>query len=169
MNSQLLCQSLTAVGNFDFHRAWNVLVFSPKLRPFAQQAKRQGKQLLWRLSKVVFLWMASQELCDTTSPRSELKHWGFFQYSKRVTSLKCDDSLEQLPHLNYMDIRGVQVRRWGGANSHSLTTKANAYFWWACTGCLCRHRMLFSSPLPTRNVISRHKQMPSLSILVSLH
>jgi hypothetical protein len=36
--------------------------------------------------------MASQELCDTTSPRSELKHGGFFQNSERVTSLKCGDS-----------------------------------------------------------------------------
>lgn len=77
-----------------------------------------------------------------TSPRSEPKHWGSFQHPKRVTSLKCDEFLEWLSHLNYEDIREAQARRWSRANSHSLTTKENAYFWWACPSCLLRLRMI---------------------------
>lgn len=45
---------LTAVVSFGLDWAWNVLVSSPELRPICTTSKRQGKQLLFRLSKIYF-------------------------------------------------------------------------------------------------------------------
>lgn len=143
------------------HQSWD---------PFAQQAKRQGKQLLLATFQGRFFsgWHPKNSVTpphpgvnSNTGILSIFKKGHFFEMW--VTPA------EQLSHLNYTEIRGAQARRWSGANSQSLTTKADTYFLMSLHCCLCRHRTLFSSPLPTRTVISRQRQMPLLLIPVSSH
>lgn len=156
-------------------QSWKCACFLTKAETHLHnKQKDKVNNFFWQLSKVVvffFFFSGWHPKNSVTPPHPGVNSntGDSFKIQKGSLLWNVVTPPEQLSHLNYTDIRGAQARRWSRASSHSLTTKAKAYFLMSlhCLPLQTQNAVFF--PLPTRTVISRHKQMPSLLILVSPH
>lgn len=158
-------------GDFWCHRAWNVLVFSPKLRPICTTSKKDKvNNFFWQLPKVVFFsgWLPKNSV---TPPHPGVNSNTGDSFNTQKGSLLWNVVTPPRTTFSFK-LQGYQRSPGQEVKQSKLTFfhyKSKRVFFDEPAHCLCKHRTLFSFPCLQGTVISRHKQMPSLVILVSPH
>lgn len=134
---------LAAVVDSDVDWARNVLVSSPKLRPICTTSKKD------KVNNFCLDFPRSVSLDDIARTLWHHLTQEWAQTLGILSTSKTGHLFEmwQLPRMTFsFKLHGYPMssgQRCSRANSPSLTTKENTYFWWACTGCLLRLRIMF--------------------------